>query len=123
MNKYIEESDIDYRGEVFYIGKGWHPLVIPLVDFVLDNGGVVDQVKEKFGGLRFYYSPPVDEYGDEKWQEFDKLVSKAEHDSYSICEYSGNPGKLRSNGGWMKTLSDEVAEEMGYSKGYVKFPI
>lgn len=56
---------------------------------------VVDQVKEKFGGLRFYYSG-----GDEY---ISGLVSMAESMSYATCEECGNPGKPNI-GGWIRTL-------------------
>jgi hypothetical protein len=44
------------------------------------------QVKEKFGGLRFYYSG-----GDAKCRE---LVARAEERSLSICEVCGRVGML-----------------------------
>lgn len=59
---------------------------------------VATQVKEKFGGLRFYYNG-----GDEF---IEGLVQMAEEFSYKICEKCGNAGKLR-NKGWIRTLCDE----------------
>jgi len=56
------------------------------------------QVKEKFGGLRFYLSATTD--------EMDALVDKAEEDSFKICEVCGKPGEPRG-GGWISTLCDE----------------
>ena len=50
-------------------------------------------------------------------------ISMAETMSYSICEYSGEKGKLRKEKigkdgqpirAWMKTLSDKEAEKEGY---------
>jgi hypothetical protein len=83
----------------------------------------VDEVKEKFGGLRFYYTG-----GDFYIEE---LVSKAEEASYTICEVCGSKGKLcsnsyrviykngeffkiPSNGGWLKTLCRNHAKESHY---------
>ena len=63
------------------------------------------QVKEKFGGLRFYYDG-----GDEYIQG---AVSMAERMSYSICEECGNLGKSRS-GGWVRTLCDQHAAKYDY---------
>jgi hypothetical protein len=65
----------------------------------------VIQVKEKFGGLRFYYDG-----GDEYIQG---AVSMAERMSYSICEECGNLGKSRS-GGWVRTLCDQHAAKYDY---------
>jgi hypothetical protein len=56
---------------------------------------VVEQVKEKFGTLRFYYRG-----GDEY---ISGLVSMAEAMSGVMCEDCGAPGEP-NNGGWIKTL-------------------
>jgi hypothetical protein len=56
-----------------------------------------DQIKEKFGGLRAYYSG-----GDDY---ISGLVSMAETMSYKICEVCGNKGKTNKNG-WISTLCD-----------------
>lgn len=59
---------------------------------------VAEQVKEKFGGLRFYYRG-----GDEY---IEGLVAMAESMSYVTCEVCGSPGK-RNSGGWIRTLCGE----------------
>lgn len=75
--------------------------------FVVVPQVVAQQVKEKFGGLRFYYSG-----GDDY---ISGLKSMAESMSYVTCEECGNPGKPNS-GGWIRTLctthrpSEEVDE-------------
>jgi len=58
----------------------------------------IDQIKEKFGSLRYYYTG-----GDEC---IAGMVNLAEELSARICERCGNPGKIRT-GGWLKTLCDE----------------
>lgn len=58
---------------------------------------VASQVKEKFGGLNFYY------YGGDAY--IDGAVSFAESMSYRICEKCGSPGSRRG-GGWIVTLCD-----------------
>lgn len=55
------------------------------------------QVKEKFGGLRYYTSG-----GDEF---VSGAIRMAEAMSVKICEVCGNPGKIRE-GGWLKTHCD-----------------
>ena len=57
----------------------------------------VEQIKEKFGGLRFYYSG-----GDEY---IDGMVRMAEVWAGTTCETCGNKGKRR-DGGWIRTLCD-----------------
>lgn len=58
---------------------------------------VVTQIKEKFGGLRFYYDG-----GDEYVRG---LVTMAESWASSACETCGEPGERRT-GGWIRTLCD-----------------
>jgi hypothetical protein len=102
------------------VGKGWWQIIESLCVNIQDhvnwrnehkekyNRGegcqpvVVDQIKEKFGGLRFYYTG-----GDDT---VDGMVRMAESWAASSCEVCGVPGKLRS-GGWMRTLCDYHEEE------------
>jgi hypothetical protein len=58
----------------------------------------LDQVKEKFGTLRFYYSG-----GDDYIRG---LVSMAESMSGVTCETCGKPG-TQTSGGWIKTVCVE----------------
>ena len=96
----------------FAIGPGWWPIIESLcsniqhhIDWWNKNHEkhpvvpqvVVEQIKEKFGGLRFYYQG-----GDEKIQG---MVRMAEDWASATCEDCGVPGKSRS-GGWIKTLCE-----------------
>ena len=63
---------------------------------------VVDQVKEKFGTLRFYYSG-----GDDTIHGMTRM---AESMSAVTCEVCGAPGKSR-HGGWVHTYCDHHEEE------------
>jgi len=56
------------------------------------------QVKEKYGGLRFYMTAGNDEIYN--------LISKAEELSCKTCEECGSPGEERS-GGWIRTLCSD----------------
>ena len=56
------------------------------------------QVKEKFGGLRFYMTGGTDEIFD--------LIEKAEALSYKTCESCGAPG-TQSNSKWITTLCED----------------
>lgn len=55
------------------------------------------QVKEKFGGLRFYMTCGTGEIFD--------LIDGAEALSYETCEECGSPGESRDTG-WIRTLCD-----------------
>lgn len=63
---------------------------------------VADQVKEKFGTLRFYYTG-----GDDR---IDGMVCMAESMSAITCETCGAPGKLRGDR-WVYTACDEHTRE------------
>jgi hypothetical protein len=70
----------------------------------------VAQIKEKFGGLRFYYNG-----GDD---EIRGMVRIAEAWASRSCEECGAPGKSRQ-GGWIKTLCDHhEAERQQRKKEY-----
>jgi len=58
---------------------------------------VAAQVKEKFGGLRFYVDG-CDDY-------VRGVIAMAESMSYRTCESCGNPG-ARRGGGWIRTQCD-----------------
>jgi hypothetical protein len=85
----------------FEIEEGWYALIKELIIDLIAMGWdkEVTQVKEKFGGLRFYVNNESD--------EMFKRIQKAEADSYVTCEVTGNPGKLRTDLGWHRTLCDE----------------
>lgn len=62
------------------------------------------QVKEKFGGLRFYMSSVPSELYDEIYG----LINEAELKASTTCEECGARGKLR-RGGWIRNLCDAHA--------------
>ena len=97
----------------FECGNGWFNILDQLmgniqhhIDWKNKKEEVVaqvtlDQVKEKFGTLRFYYTG-----GDDI---IDGMVRMAESMSGVTCEECGNPGK-RIGGGWVTTLCEEHAK-------------
>lgn len=87
------------------INVGWFPMVLALAEALevwnrahpSDPPVVAQQIKEKFGGLRFYVSHQPD--------GVDSIISAAEDVSFSICEDCGDAGKeVVSKGGWVRTL-------------------
>lgn len=93
----------------FECGDGWFQLIWDLSEKLSKFGMIARQVKEKFGGLRFYFD--FDAPGYEGYDEARKLVEEAENLSYSVCEATGKPGKLRNDIGWLKTLCEEEYEK------------
>ena len=87
--------------DFFDTSSGWNQLIKDLIEDIIELGWnkEVCQVKEKFGGLRLY----INESSDEVF----KRIGEAEEKSYTVCEVTGGPGKLRRDIGWIRTLSDE----------------
>ncbi len=114
-----ERFPLMYGGKYggFAVGPGWWPIIEDLsaniqshIDWWNTNRKerpiieqvVVEQIKEKFGGLRFYYQG-----GDETIQG---MVRMAESWADRTCEECGKPGERRG-GGWVQTLCDEHEAE------------
>jgi hypothetical protein len=95
----------------FEHGDGWFDILWrlceelePLVAELEATGGVpfeVLQVKEKFGGLRFYVNCRND-------AAIRQRIGIAADESFRSCEICGQPGELR-DGSWIKTLCDQHA--------------
>lgn len=51
----------------------------------------IQQVKEKFGGLRIYVS--IDDKSDEAYNEAYNIIAEAEHQCATRCQECGAPGK------------------------------
>jgi len=98
----------------FAVGKGWYPIIERLCKSIQQHiefenkkeevcpQVVVEQIKEKFGGLRFYYQG-----GDDY---IHGLVAMAEEWAGVACETCGGIGERRG-GGWIKNLCDVHYEE------------
>jgi hypothetical protein len=105
-------------------GVGWWPA---LENCMIEITGILNtyqglkfnvvQIKEKFGGLRFYYdmhrsngSTITDELKAEAYELVAKAVGRAEHAADNACEVCGQPG-TRRDGGWIRTLCDVHEKE------------
>jgi len=107
-------------------GDGWYDLLDKLMDFCQFNTDknaypqlVADQIKEKFGSLRFYYhfedNPKLEDL-KKSVTDIKNAVRPASYIrgaidftqslSSSVCENCGAPGKI-NRGGWVKCLCDE----------------
>lgn len=87
--------------QYFECHEGWYPLIQELIEDLikLDWDKQVIQVKEKFGGLRFYIN--------EGSKEIHDRITEAESNSYATCEYCGSAGEARRDIGWIRTLCDQ----------------
>lgn len=94
------------------IAPGWYDLVYSLsakVDAIIQSfpkeiakNYRVSQVKEKFGGLRFYMTTSTPEVAE--------LIHEAESVSYKLCQTCGQPGKLVT-GGWLYVSCKDHAKQ------------
>ena len=79
---------------------GWFPLIYAACELIQAHSNhpgseqvVASQVKEKFGGLRFYY------HGGDDYVE--AVVDLVERLSEFICELCGTPGHISERNGWL----------------------
>lgn len=112
----------------FDVGDGWYPLVYQLSKFITSQveneksrakydkkpqediekiSVVAEQVKEKYGTLRYYWRGVGLSRATE--ERIEGAVSFAEWMSAYICEDCGNPGETRG-GGWLRTLCNRHAK-------------
>jgi hypothetical protein len=95
-------------------GDGWEQLVTELYEKlkVLSPNIEPAQIKEKFGGLRFYVHF-VEDGAQEgaNAKDFYELIYEYERKSFEICELCGEKGILRIDRPWLKTLCDKHHQE------------
>ena len=79
----------------FEVGDGWLELIKNLIQELISIGWDknIDQVKEKFGELRFYSN-----LNDEMYE----IVKKYCKLSKITCDKCGLPGEIISNKGWLR---------------------
>lgn len=86
--------------------SGWNDLIFDCHKRLLeiDENYKVAQIKEKFGGLRFYFdSCKV----PSAWGEMRKIVDDFEARSLSVCEMCGGSGSKVVLSNWIKTMCDD----------------
>ena len=103
------------------IGDGWQQLVQGLCEEIVDTYRrvnlptdiSVEQVKSKYGELRFYYFHEDNGEDGELECEFklqdevESIVEKWVAKSKTTCEWCGKPGSLHNSSGWMEVLCDK----------------
>jgi hypothetical protein len=88
-----------------WVPIGWISIILRLNDRLEGKPIVVKQVKEKFGGLRFYFAGPRDD------AETRAAIMDAETESWVTCDTCGNPGVLReTDQEWLAVRSDAHAD-------------
>lgn len=103
----------------FEIGEGWYPLLYELclkleaickpykIDFRFD------QIKEKFGSGRFYFTihEKADSTPKEVFEIINDLVSEYENLAYKICSRTGEYYEDKISSGWIYDSSPKVLIE------------
>lgn len=83
--------------------EGWYGIIKSTIEELIALGWNkrINQIKEKFGALRFY-AEDLPEGGQD-------IITKYEHLSITICEKCGEVGVQR-RGGWIRTLCNDHAD-------------
>jgi hypothetical protein len=94
------------------VGEGWQTAVMQCHQQLkhLDSDYRISQIKEKFGGLRYYFVSSYDA-GYIVHDIMDAVVHVAEYRCSITCEVCGADGKIRHNFGHAKTLCNIHALE------------
>jgi hypothetical protein len=90
------------------VGDGWLDLIDQLINDLEAAGEMPEivQIKEKFGGLRFYVQGANEDQHN--------LINEAENTSLETCEECGKSGASQTVEGWIQTLCEScngMAEE------------
>lgn len=124
MSPDLEKKLMDKYPEIFrelkYIecGDGWYDIIDVLCGNIqhhikYNSKGLseeeksavqftAEQIKEKFGGLRFY--------GYNSDDKISAMISIAESLSVRTCEYCGDKATVQTNG-WIKNLCDKCSDK------------
>lgn len=89
---------------------GWYPIIVELDRDLaaLDPDYELYQVKEKFGGLRYYART----HNPDHREAFKERITQAEQQCGRTCEICGAPGELHDEFSWIRTLCDQHADAL-----------
>lgn len=95
-------------------GPGWYPLLVNLDAKMseLDPHYTLEQVKDKYAELRFYWTPSAF-VSDDVFAQMEHLVEEASDQSTRTCERCGSAGRMRDTGGWYQVLCDTCLSTSG----------
>ena len=107
-----ENNELKEPYELFGVecDVGWYHIINPLFDYIENynkenpnNKIVVQQVKEKFGELRFYVSHMNKTLSD--------MIDKAEEESWETCESCGSKDNVIHTDHWIWTVCKECLKK------------
>jgi hypothetical protein len=99
FNAIMTKHGIKYGSHMGFVNRGWFKIIDQLCTDMIANGWDKDlhQVKEKFGGLRFYVGGAN--------EVCHGLTDAAEGESLKTCEECGKPGHPHGRG-WIRTTCE-----------------
>ncbi len=114
---YAKYGRMFYQTPYIECPDGWHEIIEGLTEELYsaslqfkEDGIKVSQIKEKFGGLRYYvdYDLP-----DEQIVEVEQIIRKWEKFSYKICADCGSEENVvQSKKYWESTLCTDCLEKV-----------
>ncbi len=114
VNQHIWNELINVNNEY---EAGWHNLIIELIGkieeiYKKNNVDIsefkIDEIREKYGQLRFDAVSSISEVYN--------IISQYENKADTICDQCGEKGSLCEKNGWLETLCEKCAYENGYTK-------
>lgn len=104
VNK-LNELELFKDKVAFEFHDGWTDLIYELGKDITElceltncELPMIQQIKEKFGTLRFYYNTLNSQYPKIVEKSISALVRQAESKSTNVCEICGKYGETRTNG-------------------------
>jgi hypothetical protein len=130
MEKLLDHPMFKVENACYGWPPGWDKILVDLIERIKENLNFceglevkVQQIKEKFGGLRFYYSLVAEEKLSEEKETLRQAaitaiknsVNIAESKSYETCELCGSTDAKEANtAGWIVTACKTCAEKNGW---------
>ena len=100
-------------------GEGWKTIIKDTHRKLkyIDSDYKIAQIKEKFGGLRYYYYQSFESYDDIRREIMEDIVDAAERKASSTCEKCGTSDykagvELRIHRGFYYTNCEECSNKM-----------
>lgn len=88
---------------------GWFDLIYELSNEIHklnpESDFKIVQIKEKFGGLRYYYE--AENFENSVIEKINDLIVKYEYSSYRICEICGKEATTEMVNRWLKTVCQD----------------
>lgn len=114
------DPDYDYTFLQLEIPVGWYNLFLQMCEDikpVLEKHGLIDvfefeQVKEKWGGLRCYYS--LDFNHDNYSEEIQDILYKYEYMAKLVCTRCGDIATYTAYSGWISPYCDKCINSLEY---------